>query len=56
VEHLEPARSLLSFFAGVAITLPVAAAGAWYIGIPAADRRALASSLRRFRRSTFGRA
>jgi len=55
VERLWPARGLLTFFAGVAVTLPVAAAGAWFLAISPAERSSLAASLRRLVRSTLGR-
>ena len=47
VEHRWPAHGLASFFAGVVLTLPVAAAGAWLVALTADERRALRSALRR---------
>jgi len=56
VERLAPARGLAAFFAGVAVALPVAAAGAWLVALTAEERRALAASLRRLPRLVASRA
>ena len=47
VEHFHAARHLATFFAGILLVLPVAAAGAWFIGLPAADRRTFAAVIAR---------
>ncbi len=52
IEHTWAAHGLLTFFAGVAAALPVAAAGAWFIGLSGSDRREYASYLRRLRLPT----
>jgi len=55
VQRWAPAHHLALFFGSIALTLPIAAAGAWTIAIPAADRATLAASLRRLARSALGR-
>jgi O-antigen/teichoic acid export membrane protein len=47
IERAWAAHNLLVFFAGVAAAMPVAAAGAWFIGFSAADRQEYGSQLRR---------
>lgn len=54
IEHTWAAHSLLLFFAGVAAALPVAAAGAWFIGFSSADRRAYGARLSALRGRTLG--
>jgi O-antigen/teichoic acid export membrane protein len=56
IERVWTAHGLLAFFAGVAAALPVAAAGAWFIGIPGGDRREYASYFRRLRLPGFRKA
>ena len=55
VEHFHAARSLATFFAGIMLVLPVAAAGAWLVGLPAADRRSFAAVIGRRLRPTAAR-
>jgi O-antigen/teichoic acid export membrane protein len=46
IERVWTAHSLVSFFAGVAAALPVAAVGAWYVGLTSADRVVFTSTLK----------
>jgi O-antigen/teichoic acid export membrane protein len=45
VERWWPAGHLLTFFAQVAVALPVAAAGAWFVGLTAAERGSYVTAL-----------
>ena len=56
VERVSPARGLTGFFAGVALALPVAAAGAWVVALTPGERRAVAASLQRLPRLVGSRA
>ncbi|HEU4371530.1 MAG TPA: flippase [Methylomirabilota bacterium] len=49
VEQLWPASSLLTFFGQVAMLMPVALLGLWYVGLTAADRRAWVDVVRAWR-------
>jgi len=53
IEHTWAAHSLLMLFAGVAAALPVAAAGAWFIGFSSGDRQEYATRLRGIRLRRF---
>lgn len=46
IERAWPVHSLVTFFAGVALALPAAAAGAWFVAFTRADRQAYAARLR----------
>jgi O-antigen/teichoic acid export membrane protein len=50
IQRTWAAHSLMTFFAGVGVALPVAAAGAWFIGFSSGDRREYAMRLRGLRR------
>lgn len=45
IERFWPAHHLVTFFAGVAVALPLAAAGAWLVGLSGAERRAYGERL-----------
>jgi O-antigen/teichoic acid export membrane protein len=49
IERTWTSHHIVTFFAGVAAALPVAAAGAWFIGFSSSDRQAYASTLRNIR-------
>jgi O-antigen/teichoic acid export membrane protein len=53
VEQGWPGRSLVTFFAGVLVTLPVAALGAWFVAVPEGYRSTALASLGRMRRAVF---
>jgi O-antigen/teichoic acid export membrane protein len=55
IERTWTAHHLLTFFAGVAVALPVAAAGAWFIGFSSGDRREYAAHARGMRLPGFRR-
>jgi O-antigen/teichoic acid export membrane protein len=55
IERAWVAHGLLTFFAGVAVALPVAAAGMWFIGFTGGDRLEYAARLRDLVRRRFGR-
>jgi O-antigen/teichoic acid export membrane protein len=45
VERLWPAHGLIEFFAGVAVALPAALLGAWFIAFSSPERRAYAAAI-----------
>ena len=47
IERFWPAHHLTTFFAGVAVALPVAVAGAWLLALSPDDREAYLRMLRR---------
>jgi len=55
IERFWPAHHLVTFFAGVAVALPLAAAGAWLVGFSGAERRAYGERLVAMRTRLLGR-
>jgi len=45
LERFWPAHHLVTYFAGVALVLPLAAAGAWFIGLTSAERQVYGARL-----------